>query len=177
MARGETREEIKRVAMELFAAQGFAQTSLREIADRLAITKAALYYHFPAKTELLRELVQPLLDDTEALLEALPEEGHAEPREVFERLFDMVHRHRALFALLFRDVSAFAHLDLVDRLMEWREQVNRRLLGPAPTRAASARAVLALGGVLDCAVLFPDAPAEEYREPVIEAACRAFGAE
>ncbi|HEY3674033.1 MAG TPA: helix-turn-helix domain-containing protein, partial [Acidimicrobiia bacterium] len=41
---GDTRERILAVANELFIEQGYEGTSLREIADRLDITKAALYY-------------------------------------------------------------------------------------------------------------------------------------
>ena len=44
--RGDTRTRIQQVALELFAEQGYDKTSLREIAGRLDVTKAALYYHF-----------------------------------------------------------------------------------------------------------------------------------
>ena len=40
--RGDTRARIQRVALELFAEQGYERTSLREIAERLGVTKAAL---------------------------------------------------------------------------------------------------------------------------------------
>ena len=40
--RSDTRARILDVALELFAAQGYEKTSLREIADRLGVTKAAL---------------------------------------------------------------------------------------------------------------------------------------
>ncbi|MCW2946577.1 MAG: putative transcriptional regulator, TetR family, partial [Actinoallomurus sp.] len=44
--RSDTREKIQAVALELFAEHGYDKTSLREIAERLDVTKAALYYHF-----------------------------------------------------------------------------------------------------------------------------------
>src|SRR5215475_13717231 len=47
--RGDTRERIQSIALELFAEQGYEKTSLREIAERLGVTKAALYYHFRSK--------------------------------------------------------------------------------------------------------------------------------
>ena len=43
--RGDTRARIQQVALEMFAEQGYERTSLREIAERLGVTKAALYYH------------------------------------------------------------------------------------------------------------------------------------
>ena len=69
---GDTRERILTVANELFTEQGYEGTSLREIAERLDITKAALYYHFRSKDEILTTLLNPffvLLDDLLGRLE------------------------------------------------------------------------------------------------------------
>src|ERR1700694_4782548 len=41
-----TRQQILDTALTLFTVQGYDATSLRQIADRLGVTKAALYYHF-----------------------------------------------------------------------------------------------------------------------------------
>ncbi|WP_046730873.1 TetR/AcrR family transcriptional regulator [Streptomyces humi] len=64
--RGNTRQRIQDVALELFAEQGYEKTSLREIAERLDVTKAALYYHFKTKEEILvsvfEDLTQPIGD-------------------------------------------------------------------------------------------------------------------
>ncbi len=54
--RTDTRERIRAVAMELFSEQGYDNTSLREIAERLGITKAALYYHFKTKEDIVADL-------------------------------------------------------------------------------------------------------------------------
>ncbi|MET8149182.1 TetR/AcrR family transcriptional regulator [Actinoplanes sp. NPDC049668] len=53
---GDTKAEIRQVAMELFTEQGYEATSLREIAERLGVTKAALYYHFRSKEDIVRSL-------------------------------------------------------------------------------------------------------------------------
>jgi len=59
--RTDTHERILEVAARLFSERGFAGTSIRDIADALGVTKAALYYHFPSKDAILGELVaQPL---------------------------------------------------------------------------------------------------------------------
>ena len=55
--RTDTRERILDVAAHLFATHGFAGTSIRDIADALGVTKAALYYHFASKEELLQNIV------------------------------------------------------------------------------------------------------------------------
>jgi AcrR family transcriptional regulator len=54
-ARG-TRERILDIALDLFSTQGYEKTSLREIAEQLGFSKAALYYHFASKEEILLAL-------------------------------------------------------------------------------------------------------------------------
>src|SRR5215831_11140152 len=60
-ARGESpvrrRARAQSIALELFAEQGYEKTSLREIAERLGVTKAALYYHFKSKEDIVRSFV------------------------------------------------------------------------------------------------------------------------
>jgi len=70
-ARQDTRARILDVARELFTEQGYEKTSLREIADRLGFTKAALYYHFQSKEQLLFALVEPMDELVEAFFLAL----------------------------------------------------------------------------------------------------------
>ena len=67
----DTRAEILAVAFELFAEQGYDTTSLREISERLGITKAALYYHFPGKEDILRALLEPLTEVVSGLMDRL----------------------------------------------------------------------------------------------------------
>ncbi|MFE2939409.1 TetR/AcrR family transcriptional regulator [Streptomyces sp. NPDC059255] len=66
--RGNTRQRIQDVALELFAEQGYEKTSLREIAERLDVTKAALYYHFKTKEDILVSLFQDLTRPVDELV-------------------------------------------------------------------------------------------------------------
>ncbi len=52
----DTRDRILDVALDLFTRQGFDGTSLRQIAEQLGVTKAALYYHFESKDDILLAL-------------------------------------------------------------------------------------------------------------------------
>src|SRR5882757_1685083 len=67
--RGDTRQRIQDVALELFSEQGYEKTSLREIAEHLDVTKAALYYHFKTKEEILISLFQDLTRPLDELIE------------------------------------------------------------------------------------------------------------
>src|SRR5205814_5345442 len=50
---GDTRERILDVALDLFIEQGYDKASLRQIAEPLGFTQAAIYYHFAAKEDIL----------------------------------------------------------------------------------------------------------------------------
>ncbi|WP_031466754.1 TetR/AcrR family transcriptional regulator [Sciscionella sediminilitoris] len=60
--RSDTRDRIQQVALELFTEQGYEGTSLREIAERLEVTKAAVYYHYRTKEEILGGAVEEAID-------------------------------------------------------------------------------------------------------------------
>lgn len=66
--REDTRGRIQEVALELFTEKGYDATSLREIAERLGVTKAALYYHFKSKEEIVESLTTDHVARMEELL-------------------------------------------------------------------------------------------------------------
>ena len=74
--RTDTRRRIQEVALELFTEQGYEGTSLREIAERLGVTKAALYYHFKSKEEIVSSFVEDGMQRVVSILDWL----RAQPR-------------------------------------------------------------------------------------------------
>ncbi|KAA2313991.1 TetR/AcrR family transcriptional regulator [Puniceibacterium sp. HSS470] len=56
--REQKRRAALRVASRLFNEKGYHATSLDEIADRIGVTKTALYYYFRNKEELLYDCLQ-----------------------------------------------------------------------------------------------------------------------
>jgi len=72
----DTRSRIQDVALQMFIDKGYEATSLREIAEELGVTKAALYYHFDTK----EKIVTSLIDDRVARLEELVEWGRTLPQ-------------------------------------------------------------------------------------------------
>jgi AcrR family transcriptional regulator len=79
--RSGTRERIQAVAVELFAEHGYDKTSLRQIAERLDVTKAALYYHFNTK----EDIVVSLFDDLLAGIDEIVTWGMDQPQTVETR--------------------------------------------------------------------------------------------
>jgi AcrR family transcriptional regulator len=65
----QTRQQILESAQRLFAQLGYDATSLQMIADELGLTKAAVYYHFHAKCDLLHAAMLPGIRRVDALLD------------------------------------------------------------------------------------------------------------
>ena len=65
----QTRQQILETAQRLFTELGYDATSLQMIADEMGLTKAAVYYHFRAKSDILHEAMQPGIQRLEALLD------------------------------------------------------------------------------------------------------------
>ena len=57
---GNTKEKILESALELFAQCGYLGTSMSDLANRLEITKGALYKHFKSKQEILDSIVEKM---------------------------------------------------------------------------------------------------------------------
>lgn len=81
-------ETLLQVAAEVFNERGYDGTSMEALANRLGITKSAIYYHVPSKTELLRLGVNRGLD----ALFAVTRERASETGPAIDRLEHVVRR-------------------------------------------------------------------------------------
>ncbi|MYR40657.1 TetR family transcriptional regulator [Streptomyces sp. SID5910] len=110
--RGDTRQRIQDVALELFAEQGYEKTSLREIAERLDVTKAALYYHFKTKEEILVSIFEDLTRPIEDLIEW----GRLQPhtletkQEIVRRYSEVLSGASPLFRFMQENQAAIREL-------------------------------------------------------------------
>lgn len=79
---GYDQDSVLAIAVELFNLHGYDATSMGKLADRLGISKSAIYHHVPSKEDLLRLA----LDEALIPLEAVVEDEHAHGRSADERL-------------------------------------------------------------------------------------------
>jgi AcrR family transcriptional regulator len=106
--RSASAQRVLDAALELFAEHGFEGTSLQQIADRLGVTKAAVYYHFRSKDDLLSALVEPAFDELDQLLD----EADARPRDnarhklALQAFVEYLLRHRSTASWMSRDAAA-----------------------------------------------------------------------
>jgi TetR/AcrR family transcriptional regulator, cholesterol catabolism regulator len=79
------RAEILAKAAALFAKQGVATTTVREIADSVGILSGSLYHHFQSKEEMVEEIIAAYLDDLLASYREVAR-THDDPRQCLEQL-------------------------------------------------------------------------------------------
>jgi AcrR family transcriptional regulator len=171
----DTKKRIQAVARELFAEKGVQKTSLQEIADRLGITKPALYYHFQSREDLVRSIVQPLIDAGQEFLERQERTHDLDAKALLEGFFDFHYEHREDMLLILTEMTTLAELGLIDVVLEWRARLTALLFGQEPTLEQATRGVMALGGMQDCTMQFPDVPQDELRTATIAAATATLG--
>lgn len=176
-AGGGTKQAIRDAAVQLFAAKGFEQTSLREVADVVGITKASLYYHYASKLDLLLAIIDPIIDHMRDIVEdidAVPYDDEG-IRAVLRTYLRGMIRHRDAGALCVRDTAAIVNA-IADRypdLMEPTRELRLWLAGPEPTQASTLRAAAAievLGVALLSSELSPGASDEVVEKTLLDAA-------
>jgi AcrR family transcriptional regulator len=148
--RTDTRSRAQQVALELFAEQGYEKTSLREIAERLGVSKAALYYHFRSK----EDIVHSFTDDHFAAIDALIDWAKAEPpgpeirRELLDRYVGIVLANRDVFRFIEQNRAAMQVIDASkDRIARFRSRLDTLvdlLAGPGAPLRERVRATAAL---------------------------------
>lgn len=171
----DTKKRIQAVARELFAEKGVQKTSLQEIADRLGITKPALYYHFQSREDLVRSIVQPLIDAGQEFLARQEQTRDLDAKALLEGFFDFHYEHREDMLMILTEMTTLAELGLIDVVLEWRARLTALLFGQEPTLEQATRGVMALGGMQDCTMQFPDVPQDELRTATIAAAAATLG--
>jgi AcrR family transcriptional regulator len=168
-----TRERILDIALDLFAEKGYDKTSLREISEELGFSKAALYYHFASKEEILLALhlrLHELGRDAFTRLDETPATPAAWGAVLQELIGEML-AHRKLLVLHERNHGAMEAITAKhphdDHDHQDLEAAFRRMLADdrLPMRDR-VRMVCALGSIVGGLLVYSQAfsatPVEEY---------------
>ena len=131
-----TRQQILETAQRLFAELGYDATSLQMIADEMGLTKAAVYYHFRAKSDILRAAMQPGIQRLEALLdEAAAIRGRrARIEHLVNGFADFLVQNRHYAVMASTDPAAKRH-KLDDEAIALRRRALTLNFGDNPTGA------------------------------------------
>jgi len=181
----DTRSRLRELALQLFAEQGYEKTSLREIAERLGVTKAALYYYFKSKEDIVRSLIE----DYVAELDELIAWASAQPRtaatraEIVRRYLHIVAGGTGVFRMLHQNQAAVSSLATAKERGElFRERMDaliELLTEPGGTLRDQVRAASCLMSVSYSCLRFQDRAAsqDELEQTVLDVALELVDAE
>jgi AcrR family transcriptional regulator len=125
-------DDVRDVALTLFAQRGYHGTSMRHIAEALGVRVPTLYSHIRSKQELLAEIVVDTTDAVWLEYQQVLAEDHADPRERLRRaveVFALRHATHPREALVVnRDVSSLEE-PTRSRVLTEREQYEHAVRG------------------------------------------------
>jgi AcrR family transcriptional regulator len=157
-----TREKILDVALDLFTDQGFDGTSMREIAERLGISKPAIYYHFASKEEILMALHMRLHEFGKVALARLT--GQTVTLQIWgsllNELLDQMLAQRKIFLMHERNQAALEKLhrkDHDDEHNDIEQRFRQALADPSLPLRDRVRMACSLGAVFGALFMAGDA--------------------
>ena len=125
--RTDTRSRVQKVALELFAEQGYEKTSLREIAERLGVTKAALYYHFKSKEDIVHSFTDDYFAELDDLLDWAKDQPRSDQtrREVLDRYVSIVLGGNEVFRFLEQNRASMQTMEAgKERFARFRDRLD-----------------------------------------------------
>ncbi|MFJ8477134.1 TetR/AcrR family transcriptional regulator [Kitasatospora sp. NPDC094011] len=144
--RRDTRREIQEIALRHFLERGYEAASLREIAEELGVTHAALYYHFKSKEDILVSVAEGLggpIDELIAWGEQQPPTLRTR-QELLTRYSETLTAAAPLFRLMQENQSALRKLSIGQTLNDRVAALARLIYLPEAPLEAQVRASSAL---------------------------------
>ncbi|WP_063037904.1 TetR family transcriptional regulator [Nocardia pseudovaccinii] len=173
----DSRARILQIALDLFAERGYHTVSVREIAEQVGLTKTAVLYHFPSKSDIVAALVEPLLVDSEAVLETAARGRDAQARRwaVVAGLLEVWLSHGQLLRMQMQDQALSADEATFARLRTIALSAQDLIAGPRADFTTRVRAAQVYAALSDPVVIFADRAADELREAILDGARRLLG--
>ncbi|MGH3588018.1 MAG: TetR/AcrR family transcriptional regulator, partial [Pseudonocardia sp.] len=171
-----TRDRILGAAEQLFVEHGYHATTLQEIADRVGITKPALYHHFTSKAEILGSLLDPMTTELEqALGDAVAQDGTVAVREhLMTGWVDVFLRYRGTVLALMRELPSVP-TSVFARLLRVLERAVDAAAGPDAGPAERVALAQAISAITDPVALLPDLSDDVLREHLLAGVWRLLG--
>ncbi len=179
--RQESRTIILETALTLFGQKGYHTTSMREIAEKADVSKGLLYNYFESKKDLLKNVLEMMMEELSQILEEIeqyPEEEQLEQglHLYFEMLKEEVHFWELVFSLAVQvDEFTFVREFVTNEIngyynifTRWLKAVNY----PAPEKEAKQLVALLDGVAVQYILMKENFPLEEIRDSLIKKYCQ-----
>lgn len=146
------KELILKSATHLFVANGFNGVSMREIAEASQMTKAALYYHFKDKEDLINEIFFRFLAEMELEIRKIQDKELPTRQKIWNFITKIMYQSSEKLGVIHLVFIESAHLDLkfrqeigqkyhalflgsIEEILE--EGIKKNEIGPINTKQAS----------------------------------------
>ncbi|TFD78678.1 TetR/AcrR family transcriptional regulator [Cryobacterium psychrophilum] len=146
--RPRTGDELRSIALELFASAGFAATSLQHIADAAGYSKSSVLYHFASKEALLAELLTPAVDRLTEILERYLDAGQTESSrsDFIDDFIDFLLQFRLELHTFINQGQSLGGIPVVDRARDVIVRLSDTLCSTDASVEDRLRFAIALGG-------------------------------
>ncbi len=147
-ARQTAREELKAIALRLFASTGFAGTSLQHIADAAGYSKSSVLYHFASKEALLEATLTPAMDTLGEILDRFVarDPSRSAQDEFVTEFVDFLLANRLQVHMFVNRGQSFRGMAVIERANRLIVTLAESLCGEMLTTEERVRFAVALGG-------------------------------
>jgi AcrR family transcriptional regulator len=164
---GGARDRVLAAALDLFGEHGVSGTSLQMIADRIGVTKAAVYHQFHTKEEIVLGVLAPAMESLTRSLEHAESHDSPEARReaMLTALVELAVGNRRLAAILRADPAA-AELARSHPSLDVGDRIRSLLVGSDPDVRSDVAGAM-VGGALMMIGAAPEL--EQYEDDELSA--------
>jgi AcrR family transcriptional regulator len=165
-----TADELRRVALELFASSGYHATSLQHIAEVAGVSKASVLYHYSSKEVLLEAALAPAIDRLGVILDDASGLTGDARLSFLEAMVDVLLQYRLEVSIFVTQSAALQDIPIVERANAFIERIAAFFAANVDSPEEKMRFGIALGGtayLLAQARHLDDFPGDDVIRPVL----------
>ncbi|MCY3986229.1 MAG: TetR/AcrR family transcriptional regulator [Candidatus Dadabacteria bacterium] len=127
------RDEILRVAIDLFSEKGYHEVTMEEIAEEIGVSKGTIYNYFSSKENLYLEILKESFEAIEEILHKEIENSDPAPlklRKLLATIFTFYRRNLKVLRILSRDETHLLkeHFELTEKWRSRRVRLYEKII-------------------------------------------------
>lgn len=117
-----TRPEIIKKIEELFFAKSFKEVSMQDIANEIWMKKASLYYHFPSKEVLIREVLEASFENYLTFIKKIIEKWNQDNfQELLKNFLHFPEKNKNIFSII--NQNGYEENDEISEIVNQKQKI------------------------------------------------------